>query len=77
MLGSDKGERLYIKHLLRHPPMTQSVAIVHTTDGLRSLTVFIDIARAPHVAPRPLGHYITVTLCRLYSEGDRTMVFTN
>jgi hypothetical protein len=40
--------------------MTQSVAIVHTTDGLRSLTVFIDIARAPNVAPMPLGHYITV-----------------
>jgi|JFJP01.1.fsa_nt_gi hypothetical protein len=57
--------------------MTQSVAIVHTTDGLRSLTVFIDIARAPNVAPMPLGHYITVPLCRLYSERDRTMVLTN
>jgi hypothetical protein len=26
--------RLYIKHHFRHPLMTQSVAMVYTTDGL-------------------------------------------
>ena len=41
--------RLYIKHHFRHPLVTQSVAMVYTTDGLEeevsTLTVFTNIAR--------------------------------
>lgn len=36
--------RLYIKHHCRHPPVIQSVAVFHITDGLLLLTVNTDVA---------------------------------
>jgi hypothetical protein len=33
---TDSGVRLYIKQRFSHPQVTQSVAIVYTTDGLKS-----------------------------------------
>ena len=36
------GPRLYIKHLFRHPPVIQSVAIMYLIDGLINIRLTVN-----------------------------------
>lgn len=75
-----KTFRLYIKHHCRHPLVTQSVAIVNSTDGLeidlRSLTVFTSIASL-NLKPIPLSRYSDTSKPNLYKTiYDCTSIWT-